>query len=563
MERGVGKPRSGRLGVLAIVAAATLTMTVASLADSSSEGSVTVSVTGEGQVMSTPPGIACGSACTANFALATPVTLIAEAAPGFHFAAWRGACSGSSPRCETTADEDTRAQAEFAPGATAPKPEAIPLLVTRAGNGSITSSPEGVIDCGATCSTAFSGGGRVTLIATPGPDSVFEGWTGSCSATARCELALTEARAATATFRRRVTAPGTSTLTVRNQAPPPPPPYGRSGTGTVRLSWLGNSFECIEGMCQYTIPNGTKVTLDPLPRPLSLFNDWDGGCVGASPPCVLIMDGDAPISLSFRNTQALSSSPGLNLTRSGGGVVNSVPPGIECGSDAGCTASFKFGVVVKLTATGGPGYAFAGWSGDCSGTASCAVAMDVERSVSAVFRLIRAEVRVMKRGRGSGVVAREPSGIYCGADCATTFRSETTVTLHGTADAGSRFSGWSGTCSGTGPCQLTVHDATELTARFDRCAADTISSFRISAARSPRRATIRLELSDLAAGRIRIVRQGRTLLSKRFPSLARGQNSLPVSLPPRVAPGQARVELTINDLCGGTRLLTRTTILPR
>lgn len=74
---------------------------------------------------------------------------------------------------------------------------------------------------------------------------------------------------------------------------------------------------------------------------------------------------------------------------SGGGTVTSVEavPLINCGP--ACTASYDMiaNPVVTLTASPAPGYVLAGWSG-CSplpGTSSCAVTMDAEKVVTAMF----------------------------------------------------------------------------------------------------------------------------------------------------------------------------------
>ena len=56
--------------------------------------SVTLAGTGSGSVGSSPSGVTCPSACSANFASATMVTLTATAAAGSTFAGWSGACSG-------------------------------------------------------------------------------------------------------------------------------------------------------------------------------------------------------------------------------------------------------------------------------------------------------------------------------------------------------------------------------------------------------------------------------------------------------------------------------------
>jgi len=76
-----------------------------------------------------------------------------------------------------------------------------PLSVTKAGTGSgtVTSSPAGV-NCGATCSANYATGTSVTLTAAASTGSAFAGWSGACSGTGGCVLAMTVARNVTATF---------------------------------------------------------------------------------------------------------------------------------------------------------------------------------------------------------------------------------------------------------------------------------------------------------------------------------------------------------------------------
>jgi hypothetical protein len=67
----------------------------------------------------------------------------------------------------------------------------------------------------------------------------------------------------------------------------------------------------------------------------------------------------------------------------GSGYVFSEPTGISCGSD--CAARFNEGSVVKLTANPATGSSFSGWSGACSGTDSCEVAVSEAATVTANF----------------------------------------------------------------------------------------------------------------------------------------------------------------------------------
>ena len=82
------------------------------------------------------------------------------------------------------------------------------LTVSRAGNdnsegGMVTSNPAG-IDCGSICSSSFSNGTIVTLIANAPGNRVFAGWGGDCSGTEpTCTLTMDGNKTVTATFNRR------------------------------------------------------------------------------------------------------------------------------------------------------------------------------------------------------------------------------------------------------------------------------------------------------------------------------------------------------------------------
>jgi thermitase len=75
---------------------------------------------------------------------------------------------------------------------------------------------------------------------------------------------------------------------------------------------------------------------------------------------------------------------------------------------------------------------------------------------------------VQKAGAGSGTVSGP--GINCGSDCTETYNAGTQVTLTATPASGSTFVGWSGACSGTGSCTLTMNSNKSVTATFNRTA---------------------------------------------------------------------------------------------
>jgi hypothetical protein len=68
-------------------------------------------------------------------------------------------------------------------------------------SGIVTSSPEGITDCAATCSASYDSLTSVTLTTTPDPKSVFAGWSGCDTVSGlTCTVTMNTARSVTATY---------------------------------------------------------------------------------------------------------------------------------------------------------------------------------------------------------------------------------------------------------------------------------------------------------------------------------------------------------------------------
>lgn len=93
----------------------------------------------------------------------------------------------------------------------------------------------------------------------------------------------------------------------------------------------------------------------------------------------------APSGTMTANIQApaAGSSFALTVNRTGSGRATTADGSIDCGTT--CSASYVAGSPVVLTATPSPGSSFTGWSGACSGVATCNITMSVARSVTANF----------------------------------------------------------------------------------------------------------------------------------------------------------------------------------
>ncbi|TQV88901.1 InlB B-repeat-containing protein [Aliikangiella coralliicola] len=159
----------------------------------------------------------------------------------------------------------------------------------------------------------------------------------------------------------------------------------------------------------------------------------------------------------------------LSISVNGSGSVSSNVEGIDCGDD--CSNSYADGQQVILTADAASGYVFQGWQGDCSGSSSCELIMNGNKSATAVFveevvepTMFQATVSLS----GEGSVTSEDSGINCGTDCNNEYEQNQQVTLTAAASSGYRFESWEGDCSGQAErCQLTMNTDKSAMAKFE------------------------------------------------------------------------------------------------
>ena len=107
----------------------------------------------------------------------------------------------------------------------------------------------------------------------------------------------------------------------------------------------------------------------------------------------------------------------------------------------------------------------------------------------------RFTLTVNRSGTGSGTVTG--GGISCGATCTATLESGTRVTLTATAGSGSTFSGWSGDCSGTGSCTVSMTAARAVAAAF--AAQPVAGGYVVAMVQSEKAQATDLTAADVAA----------------------------------------------------------------
>src|SRR5262249_13445121 len=137
---------------------------------------------------------------------------------------------------------------------------------------------------------------------------------------------------------------------------------------------------------------------------------------------------------------------------------------IDCGLS--CLAIVPENAVVTLIATPGLRSAFVGWGGECSGVANCVVTTSGIKSVTATFQATQQLLELEKKGSGRGTVSANAGNLDCGNTCSAYLDVATTVKVLAVPAPGSHFVGWSGACTGTGTCEVTMKTAQKVIAIF-------------------------------------------------------------------------------------------------
>jgi Bacterial Ig-like domain (group 2)/Nidogen-like/Divergent InlB B-repeat domain len=169
----------------------------------------------------------------------------------------------------------------------------------------------------------------------------------------------------------------------------------------------------------------------------------------------------------------------INNGSSGVGTVTDSTGQINCTNTGGepqsgtCSANYAVGANVTFTETPGSGSVFTGWQDDCSGTTTtCTISVSASTSPSVLANFgngpgtFTLNITPGNGETGSGQVSSQvgaAGSINCilnGSSatnaCSATVKNGSVFVLTEVATGTSTFTGWSGACSGTGSCVVTM-----------------------------------------------------------------------------------------------------------
>jgi len=238
-----------------------------------------------------------------------------------------------------------------------------------------------------------------------------------------------------------------------------------SGQGTVAAA--AQQISCASS-CTQSLPSGTVVHLEAVAGAGMQFSGWNGACSGTA-GCDLTMTQDTQVGATFVPAAPPPPATALLsvvLVGSGSGRVTSSPAGIDC--PGSCAVSLPVGTAVTVSAAADATSQLAGFGAGCSGM-SCTLTLAADTTVYVNFSstvtppgMHTLTVSVS----GDGSVSSMPIGVSCPGKCSATFADGTTVALTETAGASASFAGWSGACTGSAACSVTLGADASVAATF-------------------------------------------------------------------------------------------------
>jgi Divergent InlB B-repeat domain len=260
-----------------------------------------------------------------------------------------------------------------------------------------------------------------------------------------------------------------------------------NGSGSVASNPAG--IQC-GTTCSVSFVQGSSVTLTPSAASGSSFAGWSGACSGTG-NCTISMNAAQNVTATFNTTAQSFGSLTLEVVGLPAGnsadLSISGPNGLRetrtIGTGTGSTYSdvvtgaYTVSAPSKIIAgkTYNPNPASQTVTVNATGNATARVTYTSVPAGTTAYAL-----SLSKGGNGQGTVSSLPVGLNCGSTCTANFGAGFSVVLTPTAASGSGFSGWSGACSGTGACALTMDAAKNVTANFALAAIQNLTASKPS-----------------------------------------------------------------------------------
>ncbi len=171
-------------------------------------------------------------------------------------------------------------------------------------------------------------------------------------------------------------------------------------------------------------------------------------------------------------TQVVSSISHYNLkinVRGGDqlGTVAIQPNNIVCSSN--CINTISNESSIELVATPSENAIFLGWSGECHGSVLCSFTMNENKEVTANFKIKAATSYSLRlKTNEGGVLQVNNQTLTCINPCELFFPSNEQVQVFAQPLSGYSFKSWSGDCSGSHNCLLTMTKAMNVEGVFSK-----------------------------------------------------------------------------------------------
>ncbi len=365
-------------------------------------------------------------------------------------------------------------------------------------------------------STWYTDGSQVPVTQTGIGDYAFTGWSGACSGTGACTVTMDSSKEVTANYvlglKYKVeTNPAGRQVTVDGQTYPSPktftwipgsthaigvasPQAGTAGTRYVYQGWGDGGAQThtvtvpqttatytVNFTTQYQLTTGVtpsgsgSVTPAPLGEVVDgarwydsgvtvqltagassgfAFAGWSGALTGLTNPSPLVMNGPKTATAGFDVSNTITTDPAVGMQMSVEFVTQTLPTaGLNVGWAPG---SYHYLWASTPQVVGGIRYDFVEWEDKSTALLRLVQGGSTPKTYTAKYAK-KYGLTTKTNPANAGTVSPAGSTWY-------TDGSQVPVTQTGIGDYA--FTGWSGACSGTGACTVTMDSSKEVTANY-------------------------------------------------------------------------------------------------